>query len=211
MSLHDIRRDYRGEALPQDLTSVDPWVFLAGWIDEAIAAGEEEPTAMVLASIGSDGRPRARVLLVKEVSPRGLVFFTHYDSPKGEELARAPVASATLWWPRLMRQVRAVGSVTRLAREENEAYFATRPRASQVGAWASRQSAPIASCDELARAAAEAEARFEGAEVPCPPGWGGYLLDVDEFEFWQGQPGRLHDRVLLRRGEEGWEATRIQP
>ena len=149
MSLHDVRRDYSGDVLPQDLTSFDPWEFFTSWLETAIAADEVEPNAMLLATIGSDGRPRSRVVLLKETSCNGLVFFTHYISPKGEQLAANPVASATFWWPQLMRQVRAVGAVTKLTRQENETYFAKRPRNSQLGAWASRQSAPIVSRDDL--------------------------------------------------------------
>lgn len=212
MTLHDVRRDYSGEALPDDLTGFDPWAFLQGWVDDALASDEAEPTAMVLSTVGLDGRPRARVLLAKEVGPEGIVFFTHTDSPKGEELAATPSASAVFWWSTLMRQVRAVGSVSELSREESEAYFASRPRASQVGAWASHQSRPMASHSELKEAVDEAERRFDGvAEVPCPPQWGGYRMDVDELEFWQGQPSRLNDRVLARRTDERWTATYIQP
>ena len=211
MSLHDVRRDYSGDVLPQDLTSFDPWEFFTSWLETAIAADEVEPNAMLLATIGSDGRPRSRVVLLKETSCNGLVFFTHYISPKGEQLAANPVASATFWWPQLMRQVRAVGAVTKLTRQENETYFAKRPRNSQLGAWASRQSAPIVSRDDLLEAASQAAERFEGKDVPCPPEWGGYRIDVDEFEFWQGQSGRLHDRVLARRDVDGWSAIHIQP
>lgn len=212
MTLHDVRRDYSGEALPDDLTGFDPWAFLQGWVDDALASDEAEPTAMVLSTVGLDGRPRARVLLAKEVGPEGIVFFTHTDSPKGEELAATASASAVFWWSTLMRQVRAVGSVSELSREESEAYFASRPRASQVGAWASHQSRPMASHSELKEAVDEAERRFDGvAEVPCPPQWGGYRMDVDELEFWQGQPSRLNDRVLARRTDEGWTATYLQP
>ncbi|WP_423859837.1 pyridoxamine 5'-phosphate oxidase, partial [Arachnia propionica] len=189
----------------------EPWKFFTDWLDAAIAADEVEPNAMLLATIGADGRPRSRVVLLKETSQNGLVFFTHYTSPKGEELAANPVASATFWWPGLMRQVRAVGAVTKLTRQENETYFAKRPRASQLGAWASRQSTPIVSHDDLLEAAAQASERFEGKDVPCPPEWGGYRIDVDEFEFWQGQSGRLHDRVLARRNVDGWSAIHIQP
>jgi len=211
MSLHDVRRDYSGDALPQDLASFDPWEFFTFWLETAIAADEVEPNAMLLATIGADGRPRSRVVLLKEASRNGLVFFTHYTSPKGEQLAANPVASATLWWPHLMRQVRAVGAVTKLTRQENETYFAKRPRNSQLGAWASRQSAPIVSHDDLLEVAAQASERFEGKDVPCPPEWGGYRIDVDEFEFWQGQSGRLHDRVLARRNVDGGNAIHIQP
>lgn len=210
--LRDVRRDYSGGALPADLDAFDPWGFLDGWLTDALAAAEPEPTAMTVSTVGLDGRPRSRVLLLKEASPAGLVFFSHYDSPKGEELAATPSAAVNLWWPTLMRQVRAVGAVERLTREENEEYFRSRPRASQLGAWASRQSRPLESRAELeARVAATRQRFADGGEVPCPPNWGGYRVVVDEFEFWQGQASRLHDRVSCRSTPRGWIAMRLQP
>ncbi|WP_197510680.1 pyridoxal 5'-phosphate synthase [Tessaracoccus coleopterorum] len=139
------------------------------------------------------------------------MFYTNYDSRKARALNAYPVASASFWWPTLMRQVRAVGATSRIPRPRSEAYFATRPRASQIEAWASHQSEPLARRADLLDAVREAEVRFAGREVPCPPNWGGYVVDVDTFEFWQGLPGRLHDRVLLLRTEDGWRGERLQP
>ena len=211
-ALRDVRRDYSGEGLPSDLGSFDPWAFLDSWIADALASEEVEPTAMTVSTVGLDGRPRSRVLLLKEASPSGLVFFSHYDSPKGDELFATPVAAINLWWPTLMRQVRAVGDVDRLTAEENEEYFRSRPRASQVGAWASKQSRTLGSRAELEAKVAAAQERFAGVdEVPCPPGWGGYRVRIDEFEFWQGQPSRLNDRVSCRLTASGWASRRLQP
>lgn len=211
MSLHDVRRDYGGDPLPDDVTGFDPWRLLTSWLEAALASGEPEPTAMTLSTVDASAVPRARVVLLKECTPRGLVFFTSHDSAKGREIDANPAVCASLWWPTLMRQVRATGTAARLPREHAEAYFATRPRASQLGAWASRQSAPLDRRADLEAALAEAQERFSGRDVECPARWGGYRIDVTEFEFWQGLAGRLHDRVLARRDGRGWTVGRLQP
>ena len=166
---------------------------------------------MVVAPTGLDGRPQARVVLAKEATPQGVVFFTHLDSPKGQELGAVPAATAVFWWSTMMRQVRLMGSISRLTRAEDEDYFASRPWASQIGAWASRQTRPLASREELDVAVEEQRARWGDGEVECPPYWGGFRLDVDTFEFWQGQASRLNDRVRSTRTADGWESARLQP
>lgn len=211
MSLHDVRRDYSGDLLPENLDGFDPWAFFGTWMEAALASEDAEPTAMTVSTVDQDGVPRARVVLLKEYSPSGLTFFTSHLSAKGRELDAHPAVCASFWWPAIMRQVRAVGAASRLERDTVEAYFATRPRSSQIGAWASRQSAPLPSRAELDAARAEAEERFAGRDVECPPYWGGYLIDVTEFEFWQGLPGRIHDRVLAQRAGDAWRAGRLQP
>jgi pyridoxamine 5'-phosphate oxidase len=167
--------------------------------------------AIALATVDSEGRPDARMVLLKGFDRRGFRFFTNYESAKTAQLDGSGHAAIVVYWRELDRQVRIRGSVGRLSAEESDAYFSTRPRAAQLGAWASPQSRPIADRAELERALAEAEARFEGADVTRPPHWGGYLLDPDEVEFWQGQLARLHDRFRYTRAGEGWELERLAP
>src|SRR5262249_25122960 len=154
------------------------------------------PTAMTLATTGRGGRPRARMVLLKAAGPRGFTFYTNLASAKARELARRPHAALVLWWPALSRQVRIEGTVAELAAREADVYFALRPRAAQLGAWASPQSRVLASRAVLERSLARAEARFRGRPVPRPAHWGGYRLAPRAIEFWQGRPGRLHDRLL---------------
>lgn len=210
-SLHDIRRDYAGTPLPHDLAGKDPWELFATWVAGAVEAGIGDATAMTLSTVGPNGRPSARIVLLKGYSERGLVFFTDYASDKGADLATNPVACASFWWSQQTRQIRATGAVTRLPRAESADYFATRPRGSQLEAWASQQSAPLPTRDVLEARFKETEVRFSGRDVECPPDWGGYLIDVDAFEFWQGLPSRLHDRVRFERAAGAWSHTRLQP
>lgn len=177
----------------------------------AAAAGPFDATAAALATADAAGRPSVRVVLVKQIDARGLAFFTNRESRKGRDLAANPWAALCFHWPALGEQVRAEGPVTVLADAEADAYFATRPRESQLGAWASRQSAPLPSREALLAAAREAEARFALAAVPRPPFWGGYLLAPEAIEFWRSGEGRLHHRTLYRRGPEGWTATLLNP
>lgn len=209
--LHGIRTDYVGQPLPADVAAVDPWTLFGTWMQEAIDARLPEPNAMTIATIRDDGRPHSRVVLLKEFSEAGLVFFTNYHSSKGRQLAANPVASALFYWPGPMRQIHAVGSVSRLGRAESAEYFHSRPRASQLSAAVSRQSEAIGSRAQLEAEVTDAVARFAEGEVPLPETWGGFVIDVDEFEFWQGMPGRLHDRVRMGRTVDGWQGTRLYP
>lgn len=215
--LADHRRSYdRGPLTLGDLGDAEraaPLRAVRRWLDEAIDDGRDpEPTAMVLATVTEDGGgPDARVVLCKGID-EGLVFYTNGGSAKGRQLASDARAAVVLHWPALQRQVRCRGVVERLADELADEYFASRPRGSRLGAWASQQSAPItdrAALDEQTQAVA---ARFAGVEdVPRPEGWGGHRLVPDEVELWQGRPSRLHDRLLATRTDTGWTWTRLQP
>ncbi|HEX6493768.1 MAG TPA: pyridoxamine 5'-phosphate oxidase [Candidatus Dormibacteraeota bacterium] len=189
----------------------DPLEQFRTWMDDAVHAGAKEPTAMALATIGADGTPDARMVLLKEVDDRGFVFFTNTESVKAGQLEHRPLAALAFWWYETWRQVRVRGSVEQVDDADTAAYFATRPREAQVGAWASRQSRPIDSRAALDAEVRSIDERFAGVEVPKPPYWGGYRVIPDEVEFWQGRHGRLHDRLLYRRDGDAWTRTRLQP
>jgi pyridoxamine 5'-phosphate oxidase len=190
----------------------DPIAHVARWFAEAEAAGVVQPDAMTLATVTPDGRPSARVVLLKGIDEHGFAFFTNYESRKASELEANPRVALVLHWRELHRQVRASGCVVRLSAAESDAYFATRPRGSQLGAWTSAQSRPLADRAELEARFAALEAEYAGHEVPRPPHWGGYRVEPDELELWEGRPNRLHDRSLfLRAAGGGWECTRLQP
>lgn len=211
MSLADLRREYTLASL--DLTEVDPdpFVQFTQWFDEAQRAEVLEPNAMTLATADAAGRPSARVVLLKEVTPRGFVFFSDYRSRKGIELAANPRAGLCFFWKELERQVRIVGTVERLAPEESAAYFGSRPLGSRVGAWASVQSAVIPGRDWLEAEVERVSATYPDGDVPLPPHWGGYRVAPEELEFWQGRASRLHDRVRYLPNGESWRVERLSP
>ena len=195
---------------PDDLLP-DPHAQFDAWFDEARSAGIPGAEQMALATATPDGAPAVRMVLLKGHDERGFVFYTNRTSRKGAELAANPRAAGVLHWKPLERQIRIEGPVNQLNEEESEPYFRTRPRDSQIGAWASPQSQPVGSRAELERQVAEIEQRFTDSEVPLPPFWGGYRVAATVIEFWQGQPGRLHDRVRYTPGPGGWARERLAP
>jgi pyridoxamine 5'-phosphate oxidase len=192
-------------------TSPDPMSQFRRWFDDAEAAGVLDRDAMVVATAGRDGDPSARVVLLRGVDERGFRFYTNFDSAKGRDLADRPRAALVFHWREQGRQVRARGTVTRLDDTESLEYWRQRPRASQLSAWASQQSDPIADRESLEAAAAALAARFDDEDVPLPPFWGGYLVAPDAVEFWQHRDDRLHDRLCYLRSGEGWVLQRLQP
>ncbi len=211
MDISDLRREYDLGGLDEADLAADPFVQFGLWLEQAIAADPLDPTAMTLATADRQGRPSARVVLLKGFDERGFVFFTNYDSRKGRELAENPWAALVFFWAALHRQVRIEGTVERVPAAESDAYYASRPPGSRLGAWASPQSRPIADRAELERALAEVTARQEQEELPRPGFWGGYRLRPEAIEFWQGRPSRLHDRILFQAGPEGWRRQRLAP
>ena len=212
MELAGLRENYiKGGLAERDLLK-DPIDQFRRWFAEAQAAQIREPNAMTLATATPDGIPSARVVLLKGFDDRGFVFFTNYQSRKGEELEENPHAALVFYWGELERQVRITGTVTKTSREESEAYFASRPVPAQIGAWVSEQSSVIANRKILEDQYTALAQWYEGQEIPAPPHWGGYRVSPETIEFWQGRPSRLHDRILFTRIDESkWEIERLSP
>jgi pyridoxamine 5'-phosphate oxidase len=210
--LAELREDYAIGGLDEAGAGLDPVALLRRWLHDAIGAGLYDATAMVLSTVDPDGSPSSRMVLCKGLDERGLVFFTNYESAKAQALAHETRAALLFPWHPLQRQVRVVGTVTKVGDDENDAYFAGRPRASQLGAVASPQSAPVASREELDARFAAVLAEHADRDVPRPEHWGGYRLEPRSYEFWQGRTGRLHDRLRYDRAPDGaWTTTRLAP
>jgi pyridoxamine 5'-phosphate oxidase len=211
VTLAELRKDYTLAGLAEKDLAKDPYRQFEKWFQEAEAAKLNEPNAMVVATTTRDGRPSARTMLLKAIDGRGFTFFSNYESRKGRELHENPRASLVFPWLPLERQVIVEGTVTKVPREESEAYFHSRPRASQLGAWASQQSSIISSRAVMEDSMKMLEAKYAGREVPLPPHWGGWRLVPESVEFWQGRRSRMHDRLRYRRDKDDWIIERLAP
>jgi pyridoxamine 5'-phosphate oxidase len=211
VNLESERTNYARGQLDEPTIGSDPIVALRAWLDEASAQSLPEPNAMCLSTVGHDGRPSSRMVLLRGLDEHGLKFYTSYGSRKGHEIAHNAHVALTLYWNALERQVRVEGRATQLSDEDSDAYFASRPRGHQLGAWASEQSEPIEERAMLEERKQHFDERFENERVPRPHSWGGYLVTPDRVEFWQGRPDRLHDRIVFSRDGETWLRGRLQP
>ncbi|MDR5858722.1 pyridoxamine 5'-phosphate oxidase [Halomonas eurihalina] len=207
----DIRRDYEGGRLEEDQVPDQPLSLFDEWLALALESEGDDGNVMTLATADSQGMPHARVVLLKDFSEQGLVFYTNYQSHKGSELANVPHAALVFWWPSLGRQVRVEGPVEQVSDAESDAYFASRPRASQLGAWVATQSVVIPGRNWLEEREQRFQRAYEGQEIERPGHWGGYRVVPEMIEFWQGQPSRLHDRIRYERRASTWSHFRLAP
>jgi len=206
-----IRKDYMLRSLSENDVHKNPISQFSIWWDEAIGSNIEEVNAMTLATVNEDGYPSARIVLLKDFNDNGFVFFTNYESRKGKSLLLHPKASIVFFWKELERQVRIQGVVEKISEEDSTSYYTSRPVESKIGAWASPQSEVIPSREFLEDRFKNYEQQFSDQEIPKPPHWGGYIVKPSRIEFWQGRPGRLHDRIEYNKNNEGWTIDRLAP
>ena len=211
MDASSLRKEYTSAGLDETDLDSDPIVQFHRWFEKVIDADLHEPNAMILATATEDGRPSARTVLLKGYDERGFVFYTNYEGRKAGELETNPMCALLFYWSELERQVRIEGRAGRLSGEESDAYFLSRPRGSRLGAWASQQSRPVKDRGVLEERVRALEVEYEGREIPRPPFWGGYRVEPEVMEFWQGRESRLHDRLVYRRTGGEWRIERLQP
>lgn len=207
----NLRKNYTSGGLNEVDLLENPVDLFKKWLREAVHSEVPEPNAMSLATVSADGSPSARIVLLKGIGEQSIQFYTNYNSNKGKELDMNPYAAVNFWWAELERQVRMKGDVEKVSREESDEYFQSRPRESQLGAWASEQSSEIAGRAELRKSFENIARKFGNDPVPTPDFWGGYEIKLNEIEFWQGRPGRLHDRILYTLENDHWNYKRLQP
>lgn len=210
-SVSDLREEYRRSGLNESELAADPMEQFRIWFEEALDANLHEPNAMALATATEGGMPSARMVLLKGHDERGFVFYTNYEGRKARDLEENPRAAIVFYWGELERQVRVEGNVSRVSEEESDEYFASRPRGSRLGAWASEQSRTVEDRRSLERKLRSLEGEYEGRDVPRPPFWGGYRVEPQVIEFWQGRENRLHDRLVYSRENGAWRIERLQP
>jgi len=210
-NIPNLRQNYASSTLEEANADKDPFKQFQTWFDEAVAADFMEPNAMNIATVNSAGELSSRMVLLKGFDPSGFVFFTNYESNKANDLASTKQCALTFWWDKLHRQVRVRGSVEKIKREETVEYFHSRPRGSQIGAIASKQSSVIENYAFLESEYKKIEEKYEGQEIPCPDRWGGYRVLPEQFEFWQGRPNRLHDRLRYTKINADWKIERLSP
>ncbi len=211
-TIAELRKDYTLEGLNEDQVSPNPFKQFTVWFNQALSAQLPEPNAMTVATATPDGKPSARIVLLKDFDERGFVFYTNYLSHKGLELTNNPQAALVFWWAQLERQVRISGTVEQVSADESDKYFYSRPLNSRLGAWASEQSQAIASRNILEQRLQELQLKYENQDVPRPPHWGGWRVIPEEIEFWQGRPSRLHDRLRYTLVDSGnWQIERLSP
>ena len=209
--MRDVRRDY-GKGTPIEIEDPsNPLDLLSRWMQDAIDGGVTEPNAMNIATVDSKGNPRNRMVLLKYLEGDDIGFFTNLKSAKSLEIRAHSMVSATIWWPEMERQVRIEGVATQMNRELAEDYHSSRPRKSRVAAWASDQSRPLGSREELEERFDQYDSMFDGEGIPLPPFWGGYKIRAERVEYWEGRPSRMHERVSLSRGDDGWDIVRLYP
>ena len=209
--VENLRVDYDKDTLDIKDLNADPVVQFEYWFDEAMGAAVPEPHAFMIATVDGEGKPSARIVLLRNADQNGFVFFTNYNSRKGHNVEINPNVSATFFWQELQRQVRVEGTIEKISAAESDDYFASRPRESQIGAWASNQSEELASREALEQRIADLTQQYEGQTVPRPPHWGGYRIKPNRVEFWQGRPSRLHDRFLYNLQNGSWTIKRLNP
>lgn len=209
--LSSVRQDFSGEELEQSTVPDTPKQLFEKWFDQAVGAQVLDPNAMSLATVNAKGEPSNRIVYLRGFEGESLLFYTNYKSEKGTHIAGETAVACTFYWPELHRQIRFSGMAAKLSKEQSDEYFSSRPRVSQISAWASQQSRELASRAELEERVKDYEAKFIDVEVPRPQHWGGYKINVKTAEFWQGRGGRLHDRILYYRDDGAWRTTRLNP